>query len=316
MKQSRQRCAGFSAAELLVAMAIGAVIIGAAAVAYGTIARSQPRVGSSAVVTLDSTRLRNYYNLNQGTIQATVAPNYGSLARAEDMRERFLNDCLSATAVFPLARTGINAYRPFQIAFDPATDTFPDNPLRFRELLVTKGLVAASVFLSTRNYNATASNASIFILGYSPDAGKINVTAIYEIDVSKTTSPPGFYASVRRHANSGSGSTLTAYYDVFYPPSDLAAWTSTTDSFAPLWVSFERQARRDLSPPETTDIERFKLAREKPFYFIWWPDPAAKSLGQYRASNTSYRPTEARQAYNHMAARTSFMFTVPVFPAL
>jgi len=59
MKPSRQRCAGFSAAELLVAMAIGAVIIGAAAVAYGTIARAQPRVSSSAVITLDSTRLQN-----------------------------------------------------------------------------------------------------------------------------------------------------------------------------------------------------------------------------------------------------------------
>lgn len=316
MKSSRQRCAGFSAAELLVAMAIGAVIIGAAAVAYGTVARSQPRVGSSAVVTLDSTRLQNFYNLNQATIQATIAPNYGSLARAEVMRERFLNDCLSATAVFPLARTGINTYRPFQITFNPATDTFPDNPLRFRELLVAKGLVAASVFVSTRNYNTTATNASIFVLGYSPDTGVINVTAVYEVDISKTTSPAGFYASVRRHANNGSGATLTAYYDVFYPPSDPLSWSSTTDGFTPLWVSFERQARRDLSPPETTDIERFKLAREKPFYLIWWPDPAARSLGQYRASNTSYAPTDPRRAYNHMAARTSFMFTVPVFPAL
>lgn len=316
MKPSRQRCAGFSAAELLVAMAIGAVIIGAAAVAYGTIARAQPRVSSSAVITLDSARLQNYYNLNQGTIQTAVAPNYGSLARAENMRERFLNDCLSATAVFPLARSGVNAFRPFQIAFNPATDTFPDNPLRFRELLVTKGLVAASVFLSTRNYNTTATNASIFVLGYSPDAGQINVTAIYEIDISKTTSPAGFYASVRRHANAGSGATLTAYYDIFYPPSDPVTWSSTTDGFTPLWVSFERLARRDMSPPETTDIERFKVAREKPFYLIWWPDPAARSLGQYRASNTSYPPTDPRRAYNHMAARTSFMFTVPVFPAI
>jgi hypothetical protein len=88
------------------------------------------------------------------------------------------------------------------------------------------------------------------------------------------------------------------------------------DGFTPLWVSFERLARKDLSPPETTDIERFKVAREKPFYFIWWPDPAAKSLGQYRASNTAYTPTDPRRTYNHMAARTSFMFTVPVFPAL
>lgn len=312
MKRQSQRCSGFTAAELLVALAIGAVIIGAAAVAYGTIARSQPRVGSSVNVTLDSARLNNYYNLNQATLQATVAPNYGSLARAEDMRERFLNDCLSATAVFPLARTGINAYRPAQITFNPATDTFPDNPQSFRELLVSKSLVAASVFLSKRNYDATASNASIFVLGYSSNAGQIQVKAVYEIDVSKTTSPAGYYASVRRHVNAGSGSSLTAYYDIFYPPSTTAA----TDGFAPLWVSFERMARRDLSPTESADIEHFKLAREKPFYLIWWPDPAARSLGQYRASNTTFAPNDARKAYNHMAARTSFMFTIPVFPAI
>ena len=316
MKVKTQRCAGFTAAEMLVAMAVGALILGAAAVAYGTLARAHPRVGNTVVVTLDSARLQNYYNLNQSSIQATVAPNYGALARAEDMRERFLNDCISATAVFPLSRTGTNAYRPAQIAFDPATDTFPENPEKFLSLLVTKNLVASSVFLSARNYHTTATSSSIFILGYSRDPGVMQVNAIYEIDVSKTTSPQGFFASVRRHVNDGGGATLTAYYDVFYPPSDALTWSSTTDGFTPLWVSFERLARKDLSSPELSDIERFKIAREEPFYFIWWPDPAARSLGQYRASNTAYAPADPRRTYNHMAARTSFMFTVPVFPAL
>ena len=43
---------------------------------------------------------------------------------------------------------------------------------------------------------------------------------------------------------------------------------------------------------------------------------AAATLGLYRASNTAYTAIDPRAVYNHMAGRTSFMFTVPLFPAL
>lgn len=317
MNGRAQTCRGFTSAEMLVAMALGAVIIGAAAVAYGTISRNQSRAGNAAVITLDTAKLSNFYGLNQATIQSVIAPNYGAVLRAEDMRERFMADTMAATAVFPLARNDINAYRPAQIPFVPGTDTFPDTPLKFRDHLVTKSLVASTVFTSSRNYNATATNSSIFVLGYSSDPAYLSVTAIYEIDIIKTTSPKGFYASVRRYvATPTAAAQMTAYYDVFYPPYDDALWPTTKDNFSPIWVSFERQSRRYLSPAESSDIERFKKANEKPFCLIWWPDPAAATLGLYRASNTAYTAIDPRAVYNHMAGRTSFMFTVPLFPAL
>jgi hypothetical protein len=316
MMSNRQHHRGFTTVELLLAMALGAAIIGAAAVAYGTISRNQPRGGNSAVVTLDSARLTNYYGLNQTTIQAAVAPNYGAVVRAEDMRERFTADVLSAVAVFPLSRTVVNPYRPAQILFDPLVDTFPDTPLKFRDFLVTKGVVASTVFPQKRNYDDTANNCSIFILGYSDTPAYLTVTAIYDIDVDKVNSPKGFYASVKRYAATPTSvAALTAYYDVFYPPYDGTLWPTTADKFAPLWVSFERQSRKNISPPESSAIERFKVAREKPFHLIWWPDPAASTLGLYRASNSAYAATDPRNVYNHMAGRTSFMFTVPEFPA-
>lgn len=314
---------GFTTIELLLAMALGALVVGAAAIAYGTMSRNIPKGGNTATVTLDVSRLTNYYGLAQTSVVASVAPNYGTAIRAEDLRERFNADILTATAVFPIARTAVNSYRPATIAFDPLVDGIPDTPKKFRDLIVGKGLVSSSVYLDKRNYDDTSPNCTIFIIGYSGDPTVLNVNAVYDIDVDKVTSPKGFYASVKRYvATATSAARLTAYYDVFYPPynglgmdGQAVTWPTTSDKFAPLWVSFESQSRKNVTPPESADIERFKVAREKPFHFIWWPDPAAPTLGLYRSNNNGYPATNPRRIYNHMGGRTSFMFVVPQFPA-
>ena len=317
MKHRRSYSCGFTAAELLFAMALGAAVIGAAAVGYSTIAKSRPTTSATATIPLDSTRLTNYYNLAQSSIVTAVAPNYGSAAKAEDLRERFMADIHTATAVFPLARTGVNPVRPATIAFNPITYPSPvDQPQRFRELLINNGLATAATFVDKRNFDDTSPNCSIFVIGYSADPTSLTVTAVYDIDVDKIANPKGFYASVKRYvATPTSAATLTAYYDIFYPAYDAALWPTTTDKFAPLWVSFERQSRNDIIPIENIDIRRYKVAREQPFYLIWWPDPAAPTLGMYRASNTGFSTSDPRKVYNHMAGRTSYMFTVPAFPS-
>ena len=313
-----KRESGFSSIELLVALAIGAAIIGAAAIAYGGIARNLPRVGSSVIVTLDNTKLNNYYGLAQSTLQASVAPSYGALARAEDLREQFMADTLSATAVYCLSRSDINAFRPYSITYDPSTDLVLDTNINFRQHLINKGLVSASVFTNKRNYDSASTNASIFVIGYSSTTNRLIVSAIYEVDIVRPSSPAtGYYASVRRYAATATtAAALTQYYDVYYPSPQLpiSGLKVDAENFAPIWVSFERLNRKDK--PETVDIDRFKAAREKPFYFVWWPDPTARNLGMQFASNSAYAPTDPRKAYNHMAGRTSFMFTVPMFPSL
>ncbi len=316
----QQHKGGFSSIELLLALAIGAALIAAAAIAYGALARDQPRVGASAVITLTTATVMNFYNLNQPTIQAAVAPSYGTLAEAEDMRERFLADTLSATAVYCLARSGLNSLRPYSIPYNPQTDLVLDGPVNFRQHLINKALATAAVFTKSRNFDSTSTNASIFVLGYSSDPTVLVVNAVYEIDILRATSPAtGYYASVRRYvATPGNAATLTQYYALYYPPPATApaGLKADTENFSPIWVSFERSDRTNVS--EGFTIDRFKAAAERPFYFIWWPDPAAKNLGDQFASvgNSTYAPTDPRQAYNHMGGRTSFMFTVPVFPAL
>jgi hypothetical protein len=256
-----------------------------------------------------------------------VAPHYGSLAQAEKLREQFNSDVISATAVFCLPRDEVNTWRPATIPYDPVAHGELDTPQKFRAHVVAAASVSAALYRDYRNpLNDSASvpspNASIFILGYSKEANKLKVNAMYDIDIVRftaTTAAQGFHASVKRYAPDPRGTAyplaLSSGYDVFYPPSvsnPTSASQWSTDGFTPLFITFERYTRRSIR--ETPDtINRFKAAAEYPFYFVWWPDPGARHLGP-QANTLS--ATDPRQAYNHMAGRTSFMFTVPMFPAL
>jgi prepilin-type N-terminal cleavage/methylation domain-containing protein len=323
---------GFTMAELLMTLSIGALVIGAAAVSFGTFTRAQPRAGNTVTVQLDSARMAAYYGLAQPTVEASVAPNYGSMARAELLRERFIEDTLSGTAVYCLSRNRANTYHPHQIPYDPAVDTtILDRSTAFFGHLVLKsattGVSSTSFQITSRNHSplpvpATSTGttadtytygASIFVIGYSADPAALAVTAVYDIDIDKVASPPGFYASVKRWASSSTtGPRLTDFYDVYYPPSAPATWPATTDQFAPLWTSFERSTL--LARTESSAIDRFKRAKEQPFHLIWWPDPAARTLEVGRARAT-YPVSDPRETYAHMLGRTAFMFTVPMFPA-
>lgn len=317
---------GFTSAELLLVLALGAIVIGGAAVSFGTLVRNQPRVSSVVEVDLGSKLVTWYGAGYPGTKKnVTSAPNYGSVAMAERLREQFNNDVISATAVYCLTRDSntANTYHPTTIPYNPATDAIIDTASAFRDHLIAKGAVASSLFGSDRFYSSTKSNATIFILGYSKTANELSVIATYDIDIIKVGTSDardldGFYASVRRYigppvlnVNEPQG------YEVFYPPykdpdvPNPPPWPTTTDGFTPLFVAFERSARTAVS--EGTSTDRFKKAAERPFYMIWWPDPGARDL---RKQPNSYPNTDPRQAYNHQGGRTSFMFTVPMFPSL
>jgi hypothetical protein len=335
---------------MLVALLISAVAIGAAAMAYGTIAKVAPRSSTLSEVTLSSAVGNAMYGDGILTRRIPTAPSYGTMPTAEALRERFLADTLGAPAVYVLGRTGLAAvpFRPALIAYNPAGTAAADKiqldtSQAFRQYLVSKNLVSAADFVTARNYfpstlttsltQPTWLGCSIFVTQYSPYANQIAVGAIYEVDVIQQTNPNGFYASVRRYSSSILTTSetptfthtfqtqLTNSYEVFYPAYNgsgddggARSWPTTTDNFAPLWVAFERSNRQDKL--ESADIERFKLAREKPFTLIWWPDPCARNLGLHGVTNNAIPATDARRVYNHQAGRTAYMFTVPLFPAL
>ncbi len=308
--------AGFTAAEMLVATMIAAVLIGAASMAYSTVARGQRQFTSTATVRLPSGAQNNFYAVNSSNITSFIAPNFGSVARAESMREKFMADTAQAVAVYCLYRgTNVfNTVRPATID-SPPFGTVLDTPEAFRTYLATEIPATASIYTSYRN-TGNSPNVTIYILGYSANSTTMPVLAVYDMDFVQATDPNatstvvGTYAAVRRYVSGA----LTAYYDVIYRSS------GQTESFTPPVVAFERRSRLAVVEGATT-IDRFKVAAEKPFYFIFWPDPAEDSLAlPLNASpsgtlNGSYATTDPRRAYNHMAGRTSFMFTVPMFPS-
>lgn len=317
MKTTPRQPAGFTAAEMLVATMIGAVVIGAAAMAYATFVRAQQRFSDVATVRLPTNAKSNFYPGQTGTdISTYMAPNYGSLARAEALREKFITDTAQSVAVYCLYRANnvFNTVRPASIA-SPPPGTRMDTPEAFRTYLSTAISGSGSIFTSYRNTGVTP-NYSVFFLGFSQTASTIPVLAVYDVDFVEAKNPSatstilGTYASVRRYVNGG----LTAYYDVIYRVS------GETESFVPPVVAFERRSLKAIAEGSTT-IDRFKLAAEQPFYFIFWPDPAVDSLALPGNVNTggvlngSYGTTDPRRAYNHMAGRTSFMFTTPMFPS-
>lgn len=320
---------GFTAVELVSVLAMSALILGSLIVGYGTIVRSRPGVSSLVTVPLGAARLTAFAYPNQSgtTRNVVMAPNYGMVAQAEELREQFNSDVISATAVFCLPRDGVSNYKPWSIPYDPVLHGELDTPQKFRAHLVAIGVVPMPFrdYRNPLNTNASvpSANASIFVLGYSKVASRLKVAALYEIDVIRftgSTEPLGIYASVRRYSDDPRGSTyplaFSGGYEVFYPPSIPAPVPTrpqdwATDGFTPLFVSFERSTRLSIAEGTTTD--RFKIAAENPFYFIWWPDPGARHLGP--VINT-LNPADPRHAYNHMGGRTSYMFTVPMFPAL
>ena len=327
----RSITSGFTAAEMLVTTAIAAVVLGAAALAFSTVARGQRQFTQTATVRLPSGVLTNFYGGSGTTTAAYIAPNFGSVARAESLREIFLADCSQSVAVYCLSRAGgtWNTYRPTSI---PAPDNgvVLDTPEAFRSWLATAVVSTASLYRSYRNVEAQPTSLSttpgftIFILGYSANATTIPVLAVYDLDlvqatdVNSTGTVIGTYAAVRRYVSG----TLTAYYDVVYPTATVVA--GQAESWTPSIVAFERRSRLAVAEGATTH-DRFKVAAEQPFYFIFWPDPARDSLavpinaytlnGGAYVLNFDYTTADPRRTYNHMAGRTSFMFTIPMFPS-
>jgi len=294
----RSARAAFTFVELVVAMVIGAAVIMVAVLAYGAIARNGPSRRQSNVAITNAVA---FYGTTNVLIAVSESPSFAAAAMAESMRERLLSDIASASAVCCLGRNKPNpsGLRVTNFAlptnFDERGMVTPEN---FRTNLIEP---LQNVYTSFNGATTNSTNLSIYILGYSGNATNVLVKAIYETDlVSLTNDPPGVYASVRRYV----GPMLTDYYHVFYP--------GQANNFSPLAVFFSKAS---LGSSGTPAIDRYRQAADRPFYFVWWPDPARKNLASGYAPE-SLTNTNPRWDYSGMAGATSFFFVIPAFPPL
>jgi hypothetical protein len=306
--------AAFSLVELLVGVVITAAMITVAVMIYQNLATGGGARAAYGTVEVGAS-LATFYGSGGTSVDAYFAPNYGRVAAAELLRDEFLADLEGANAVFCLGREAANTVHPTTISISSSFQgRSVDSPEAFRTLLASAVPASASIFTAYRGASA-ATNASIFILepadaprsasGSTPAVlPTLAVRAVYDIDLTPTTSPAGTYVSVKRYVGSGEP---TDFYDVFYPDS------AGTIAFSPLVVCFERSVRRSLV--EGATIDRLKQAENRPFYFVWWPDPAAPAL-EATGTLPEYDAADPLASYPAMGGRTAFFFVVPMFPSL
>ena len=280
---------------------------GAAALVYRTVSVNQKRLAKFGSVNIGVNNALNFYDLTNSNKDAYWAPNYGMSTRADSMRDLFLDDIQHGSAVYCLPRDVVNSIRPTTIDLGATSyrGTDIDSPNKFLEVLDTAHDNADVIFSSYRGVPASGDrNASIFILQPSSSEDELWVWSIWEIDFVSVTSPEtGTYVSIRRYVNS----TLTRVYDIFYPAGN------NTAEFGPPMALFELKNRTALN--EGSSIDRFKIAPEHPFYFVWWPDPSVPIL-ESGAQAASYVTTDPRAAYAIHEGQTSYFFVVPMFPCL
>jgi hypothetical protein len=289
----------FTFVEVLVALCIGAMVLGAVAMAFSTIVVNGPQRTKAVNVEIGTSVFNNFYGGSQSAVAAGQAPDFGAAAMAEGLREWFCADVSSAVAVFSLGRNGRSS-AAMRLSALPVATNFDARTLNSPGAFAVFLDPSATVF-SPYTGAMTATNSSTYILGRSTNAAEVTVRAIYETDLLATTSPPGVYASVRRYQ----GTNFTGYYHVFYP--------NETNGFRPLAVFFDRSALTNGSAAADT----YRQAANRPFYFLWWPDPAAGTLADripYDQAPAS--TTEPRAEYYQIGGKTSLFFVVPAFPPL
>lgn len=287
---------------MLMAAAIGAVVITAAVIGFATVSGVSTK-GGRVDVRLPGGVHSAMYGSDASYVTMWPNPSYTEAAKARLLRDRLLEDVSTATAVFCLGRSGAGGVRPAQISI--TSTNWQDlrscaTPADFRRFLVDNNVSGASAFAENQTGPLATENATIFVLGglQSQDEGNstLRMVATYEVDFVAAASPAGTYASVRRYDPDNS-SVPSDYYHVFYPGED-----NGVGGFRPLAVSFGRQAAGGT----------YNIAPNHPFTFLWWPDPLVSRLGGASIPATGGSPV--RSAFANMAGRTSLFTVVPTFP--
>ena len=292
----------FTLVELLIAAAIGAAIITAAVVGFGVISNLSSGGGSSNVE-LPGGAISDLYGADSSFITVGANPNYFQGIQARQLKDRLVRDVAAGTAVFCLGRDfrGSPAVRPLRLPVQPNTDFRNSaSPDAFRDSFSAQ---LGSFPSGQSGALSWAQNVSVFVLGALDNvlqsSNNLAVLAIYEVDFVPTTEPSGgTFASVRRFSGTNNA-VPTDYYHAFYPGEANGA-----NGFRPLAAFFPRSAAAEGGA--------FALANNRPFSFLWWPDPLVSKLEGAAVPSGSAVPG----SYANMSDRTGLFFVLPTFPPL
>ncbi len=273
---------GFTYVELIVGLAVGAIVLGAGVIAFSAITTNHPLRLRAEPIPITAAVNINFYDISSNTVSVPYAPSVGASAQAEVMREMFSEDLRSSVGIYVLSRPGVNSIRlrnlPLPSNVDPRTLT---NAAAFSALLVNQSEYVVNSSNAIRGPSTTT-----YVLDASVMSNTLTVRCLYETDFIPIASPKGVFASVRRYVNF----TLTHYYHVFYP--------GQTNTFSPLGYFY----------PRGTTVGSTTINR--PFYLLWWPDPMAQEMPAPPST------LDTRSSYTNTFGSSSFFFVAPMFPHL
>ena len=259
---SKTRDRGWTFVEMLVAISLSAIFLGAASLVLSAISVNSKRLTTTVDVNIGSSNKQNFYGQGGNNLRVYSAPNYGKAANAQLFRDEMLEDAEYCSAVFCLPRQLRNSIRPEFLRYEPgdvgSTSPRPrlDTPEAFRQFLAAVEPTSSAIYdTPIRNIpNSNRPNVTIFMLAPETDPGYIRIYAIYEIDIVPVTNVPGDYVTVRRYKNG----SLTNYYDMFYE-------SGNGEPFAPSSpCSRERPDSPPAREPQSTD-SRCRKATPSPF---------------------------------------------------
>ncbi len=319
---SRRRTRGFTLVEIVLVSGLSALLIGAAVMGYRAVLSRQRAMSDYGSVNLGSTVMGSMYGDSSSTqINCFMAPSAGRAMRADRLREVFWDDVESSSTIFLLPRAvqASSTTRPTTLSLPASTHGLTlDTPQAFRSYLLTVD-AGYGIFKSfTGVPSVDDRNVSIFCLepGDNTQPDTLNVRCIWEIDfvnVTGTDVANGTYGSVRRYYGNSltaftSGVGLSAdglYYDIFYRDE---LYGTGVEGFGPTFAYFEREVRNTGTGAAA---DEFRKAKDSPFYFIWWPDPATPKL----KTGIGRTYSDVRSNYKSHYGQTSLFFVVPQYPS-
>ena len=254
--------------------------------------------------------------------QIPFAPSISLSRDMEILRSELVEDISHAAAVFCVGRNSNDSYRNVEIPYPFQNDARQlAEPGEFEAVLNAaygtdifedyRG--AAPVIPAVGTDPSPMTNYSIYVIGSQTSSSGNNpnvlrVNALYEVDFVPIADPAGTYVYIKQLVQQGNDPVLsigTDAIEVFYPQGD------GVQNFYPPFVQFERVDRDKTLEPGADD---FKVAENKPFYFLWFPDPAAPLLEA--ANLEAAARAGVRSEYESVSSITPYFFVVPMFPAL
>ena len=340
LKSNDPRISGFSLVEIVVASSIAAMVVSASVSMLGTIATNRANIEKDGLIVLPQATAQaigipipasdepGYVDPESPTYippwerQIPFAPSIALSRDMELLRSELVEDISHAAAVFCVGRNNNESFRAVEIPYSFQRDARElAKPGRFEALLNSahgtdifvpyRG--AAPAIPGTGGNPDPMTNYSIYVIGSQTssagnDPNILRILALYEVDFVKIADPSGTYVYMKQWIQQGINPTLTIGIDaieVFYPQ-ELGA-----QDFYPPFVQFERA---DRNKTFESGLAQFKIAENKPFYFAWFPDPAAPLLET--PSLPAAASTGVRSSYASVSARTPYFFVIPMFPAL